>query len=120
MALLCYNKGCGQRFDPEHNAEGEWAPVHQRKGECVLLSQSVALAAVPQPSCQAQRRQPIWQELALELLAVAGGSWAGLLLLKSFAWFSLFRFLPVSPRCPHIPRCPEGEWGRSWGCSCRE
>ncbi|NXS24433.1 CHRD1 protein, partial [Mystacornis crossleyi] len=21
MALLCYNKGCGQRFDPEHNAE---------------------------------------------------------------------------------------------------
>uniref|UniRef100_A0A8C0BY27 Integrin subunit beta 1 binding protein 2 n=1 Tax=Buteo japonicus TaxID=224669 RepID=A0A8C0BY27_9AVES len=22
MALLCYNKGCGQRFDPEHNARG--------------------------------------------------------------------------------------------------
>ncbi|NXK05959.1 CHRD1 protein, partial [Herpetotheres cachinnans] len=21
MALLCYNKGCGQRFDPEHNAK---------------------------------------------------------------------------------------------------
>ncbi|OXB54235.1 hypothetical protein ASZ78_006198 [Callipepla squamata] len=21
MALLCYNKGCGQRFDPEHNSE---------------------------------------------------------------------------------------------------
>ncbi|XP_051649048.1 integrin beta-1-binding protein 2 [Manacus candei] len=21
MALLCYNKGCGQRFDPEHNTE---------------------------------------------------------------------------------------------------
>ncbi|XP_075291890.1 integrin beta-1-binding protein 2 isoform X2 [Opisthocomus hoazin] len=22
MALLCYNKGCGKRFDPEHNAKG--------------------------------------------------------------------------------------------------
>ncbi|XP_071614126.1 cysteine and histidine-rich domain-containing protein 1-like isoform X2 [Heliangelus exortis] len=21
MALLCYNKGCGQRFDPEHNTK---------------------------------------------------------------------------------------------------
>uniref|UniRef100_A0A663MEE7 Integrin subunit beta 1 binding protein 2 n=1 Tax=Athene cunicularia TaxID=194338 RepID=A0A663MEE7_ATHCN len=24
MALLCYNKGCGQRFDPEHNTKGKW------------------------------------------------------------------------------------------------
>lgn len=47
----------------------------------------------------------------------AGCSWAGLLLLKAFTRFSLFRFLPLSPRCPHLPRCPEGEWGRSWGCS---
>lgn len=24
MALLCYNKGCGQRFDPEHNSQGKY------------------------------------------------------------------------------------------------
>jgi len=23
MSVLCYNKGCGQRFDPEKNPEGE-------------------------------------------------------------------------------------------------
>lgn len=23
MALLCYNRGCGQRFDPEANADGK-------------------------------------------------------------------------------------------------
>lgn len=23
MSLLCYNRGCGQRFDPENNTEGE-------------------------------------------------------------------------------------------------
>lgn len=23
MSLLCYNRGCGQRFDPETNTEGE-------------------------------------------------------------------------------------------------
>lgn len=23
MSVLCYNKGCGQRFDPENNPEGE-------------------------------------------------------------------------------------------------
>ena len=24
MSVLCYNKGCGQRFDPENNLDGEW------------------------------------------------------------------------------------------------
>uniref|UniRef100_A0A8C4VYB1 Uncharacterized protein n=1 Tax=Gopherus evgoodei TaxID=1825980 RepID=A0A8C4VYB1_9SAUR len=24
MALLCYNKGCGQRFDANKNSEGKW------------------------------------------------------------------------------------------------
>uniref|UniRef100_A0A8C0GGV5 CHORD domain-containing protein n=1 Tax=Chelonoidis abingdonii TaxID=106734 RepID=A0A8C0GGV5_CHEAB len=24
MALLCYNKGCGQRFDASKNSEGKW------------------------------------------------------------------------------------------------
>lgn len=23
MSVLCYNKGCGQRFDPENNPDGE-------------------------------------------------------------------------------------------------
>lgn len=23
MSVLCYNKGCGQRFDPENNKDGE-------------------------------------------------------------------------------------------------
>lgn len=23
MSLLCYNKGCGQRFDPDNNPEGK-------------------------------------------------------------------------------------------------
>lgn len=26
MALLCYNRGCGQRFDPETNADGKKDP----------------------------------------------------------------------------------------------
>lgn len=95
MALLCYNKGCGQRFDPEHNAEGEWirVPCTRGNGNGVLLSQSVA---VLQPSCQAQCRQPIWQELALELLP-AGGSWAGLIPFPGF---------PFSDSCLYHPGVP--------------
>lgn len=37
MTLLCYNKGCGQRFDADENRDGEIAPptlVLQRACSC--------------------------------------------------------------------------------------
>lgn len=39
MALLCYNRGCGQRFDPETNSDGKRnaaslpSPLHRLPGD---------------------------------------------------------------------------------------
>lgn len=35
MALLCYNKGCGQRFDADENGDGEIAPPDSGASESV-------------------------------------------------------------------------------------
>jgi len=52
MALLCYNKGCGKRFDPEHNAKGKWACLSCTQLECVLLSRSAAMLPCHSLSCK--------------------------------------------------------------------
>uniref|UniRef100_A0A672V213 Uncharacterized protein n=1 Tax=Strigops habroptila TaxID=2489341 RepID=A0A672V213_STRHB len=68
MASLCYNKGCGQRFDPEHNTEGKWARLlcTGMSGMCaVFLISEPALAAMPWPEPPSRAElSPAWQELA--------------------------------------------------------